>query len=63
MGKKGKIVDNTMHAVVTPLGLLKLQGLVGRGASEALEHLLVTALNLPNIVNWAFKRHIFPQNY
>ena len=49
-----------MHAVVTPLGLLKLQGLVGRGASEALEHLLVTALNQPNIVNWAFKRHIFP---
>ena len=34
-----------MHAVVTPLGLLKLQGLVSRGASEALEHLLVTALN------------------
>ena len=37
-----------MHAVVTPLGLLKSQGLVGRGASEALEHLLVTALNQPN---------------
>ena len=43
--KKGKIVDNTMHAVITPMGLLKLQDHVGGGASEALEHLLVTALN------------------
>ena len=34
-----------MHAVIIPVGLLKLQGLAGRGASEALEHLLVTALN------------------